>query len=439
MSANEPSLENWLATLLQRHPDDIDLGVERVRSVAETLGLAAPEPLVITVAGTNGKGSSVAMLAAIYRAAGYAVGTYTSPHLHRFNERIQIQAQPAGDAEIIAAFEAIDHAAGDTRLTYFEVATLAALWVFSQHSLDLVILEVGLGGRLDAVNLVDADACLITAIDVDHQEWLGDDRENIGREKAGVMRPGRPCVCSDRAAPASVLAQANALGTPLRRLGQDFDWRDEADGKNDQAWWFLPDGQGQAGAVAMPTLPLAGRYQRDNASGVLALVDWLGERFPVSRDQMAKGLQATQHPGRMQRLQTERGHWLLDVAHNPQAAGALAQALPKTGQVCVFAVMADKDVAGMIAPLQGRVARWVLPPLSVARALEPHALAEALQQAGVAGETIYLTDSMTQALEKAESFHRDGTDEALICGSFYTVAEALTALKATNSQTMDEG
>jgi dihydrofolate synthase/folylpolyglutamate synthase len=439
MSANEPSLESWLEVLLQRHPDEIDLGVERVRSVAETLDLAAPDSLVITVAGTNGKGSSVAMLAAIYQAAGYAVGTYTSPHLHRFNERIQIQAQPAEDAEIIAAFEAIDHAAGDTRLTYFEVATLAALWVFSRHSLDVVILEVGLGGRLDAVNLVDADACLITAIDVDHQEWLGDDRENVGREKAGVMRPGRPCVCSDRRVPTSVIAHANALGTPLRRLGRDFDWRDDLDGKNDQAWWFLPEGSGKAEALAMPPLPLAGRYQRDNASGVLALVGWLGERCPVSRDQMIKGLQATHHPGRMQRLQTQSGNWLLDVAHNPHAAGAVAQALSKTGQVCVFAVMTDKDVAGMIAPLQEWVARWVLPPLSVARALEPHALAEALQQAGVASEAIYLSDSMAQALQKAESFHQNGTEEALICGSFYTVAEALTALKETDFQTMDEG
>ena len=257
------SLTDWLDWLLKLHAQEIELGLDRVREVAKQLDVLTPAPFVITVAGTNGKGSSVAMLVAILKVAGYKVGSYTSPHILRFNERIQLNAQPVTDQSIVAAFDAIEKARQGIKLTYFEFATLASLFIFKQADLDVVVLEVGLGGRLDAVNIVDAQACLLTAIDVDHIEWLGSDRDKIGFEKAGVMRLNGLSVCSDPTPPKTVLEHAKHLKVDLKLLGRDYDFESNSDN-----WHFKTKHQ----SITLPEPNLAGQFQLQNAAGVVALL-----------------------------------------------------------------------------------------------------------------------------------------------------------------------
>jgi dihydrofolate synthase / folylpolyglutamate synthase len=411
------SLDAWLRWQEGLHPKAIDLGLERVREVADRLGILSPSATVITVAGTNGKGSSLAMLDAIYRQAGYRVGLYTSPHIHHYSERIRIQGKMVDDAGLCVAFEAIDQARGDISLSYFEFGTLAALWLFSQEVLDLILLEVGLGGRLDAVNIVDADVALITTIDIDHIEWLGNDREQIGVEKAGIMRRGSPVIVSDAMPPDSILQEAARLKSHLFRLGHDFQYR-----KKDQGWsWQMQ----QTRYDDLPLPALQGEFQLQNAAGVLAVVGVLRSNLPVTRKAIVDGLRGVRCAGRMTRIGVEP-EMILDVAHNPQSTAALAEYMsdnPVSGRsLAVLGVMRDKDLAGMLAPLLDCFDAWYLASPKIPRAMEVAALSEQLQELG--GRQIVQFNSVADACEAALSAAKDD-DRIVVFGSFYTVAEAM--------------
>lgn len=411
------SLEAWLRWQEGLHPRAIDLGLDRVSKVADRLGIRNPAATVITVAGTNGKGSSLAMLDAIYRRAGYRVGLYTSPHIHHYNERIRIQGEIIEDASLCEAFEAIDQARGDISLSYFEFGTLAALWLFSRVDLDLVLLEVGLGGRLDAVNIVDADAALITTIDVDHIEWLGDDREQIGVEKAGIMRPGRPVIVSDGMPPNSIEREAARIESHLVRIGKDFSyWKTE----HGWTWQML---QTRYDDLSPPAL--AGEFQFQNAAGVLAVVETLRSVLPVDRKALEAGLRHVHIAGRMTRIGSEP-EMILDVAHNPQSTTALAEYLsahPVTGRnLAVLGVMADKDVAGMLNPLRDCFDAWYLASPKIPRAMKADVLAEKLR--GLGGHGVQQFGSIADACEAACGV-ANSDDRIVIFGSFYTVAEAM--------------
>ncbi len=416
----DASVQDWLDWQMRLHPGEIDLGLERVRAVGERLGVLRPRATVVTVAGTNGKGSSVAMLEAIFTAAGYRVGAYTSPHLRRYNERIRLDGEPVADETLIAAFRAVEAARDGVALTFFEYGTLAALWCFGQRFLDVVLLEVGLGGRLDATNAVDADIALITAIDVDHADWLGDDREAIGREKAGIMRPGRHAVISDPNPPASVLDEAGRLGVKVARLGDAFNWR--ADG---EYWDYLGAGR----LRNLPRPALAGDFQLNNAAGVLAVLERLPPRFYLPVRFIEQGLRQVRNPGRLEERQVDGQRWLLDVAHNPQSAEALARWLATQPEQqawqSVFAALGDKDMTPMVRSLKPFVRRWHLAPLNDARALPVDALRVRLMTAGVAADAIMPHDSLTDAVAAARA---DRTLPVLAWGSFVTVGGVMEAL-----------
>ncbi len=372
------TLQEWLDWQETLHPSPMDLGLERVAAVHGRL-FSAPLPCpVITVAGTNGKGSTVAMLEAILRAAGYRTGAYTSPHLFRYNERVRLDGGPADDATLCEAFAAVDAARGDTTLTYFEFGTLAALWCFHQAAPEVVILEVGMGGRLDAVNVVDPDVAVITTVDLDHVQWLGGDRDTIAGEKAGILRPGRPAVSSDPDTAAAIVETAAALGAPLHRLGAEYRVRERDDG----AWdWLGPDGRARH---ALPLPALRGAHQVRNAAGALMALELLAPRLPLPQAAVREGLQAVRLPGR---LQVEPGAptVVYDVAHNPQAARTLAAALAAMGGGplhAVLAMYADKDIQGVTAPLLPLVEHWHLAPLPPPRGASTRTLAQVLAAAG---------------------------------------------------------
>jgi dihydrofolate synthase/folylpolyglutamate synthase len=412
-----PTLDAWLAWQETLHPSTIELGLERPGQVLDTLGLRHPEHAVITVAGTNGKGSSVAMLESILRAAGYRVGCYTSPHLLRYNERVRIDGKPVEDAALCDAFERIDRARGDTSLTYFEFGTLAAMDIFSRAGLDVAVLEVGMGGRLDAVNLQDADVALVTAIDVDHAAWLGDEREAIGREKAGIFRSQRPAVCSDPNPPASLEQYAAELGSELYRLGEQF------------SYTLAREWSWQGPNMHYPDLPLPalrGGFQLQNAAGVLMALVLLGERLPVSAEQIREGLLSVSLPGRFQRLPGEVTT-IIDVAHNPQSAEALAanlRALAVSGHThAVVGVLADKDLSGVLGPMRDCVDLWYPAALDVPRGADSQTLLQALAEQGIGVERGGY-GSVSEALAAARACAQPG-DRIVVFGSFYTVAEAL--------------
>lgn len=437
------TLTQWIDWLLQLHAQEIDLGLDRVRQVAEIMALKHPAPVVISVAGTNGKGSSVAFLVAILKAAGYQVGAYTSPHIQLFNERIQINGTPVDDDLIVAAFTDIEAARGDIKLTYFEFATLAALSVFKSAGLDVAVLEVGLGGRLDAVNIVDADAALITAIDVDHVDWLGGDRSVIATEKAGIMRIGKIAVCSDEAPPTSLLAYAERHKVLLSQFKVDFDLQ-----INDQAWSFIDlsaqDALSTPNKLELNNLPLPalkGAFQLNNAAGAIALLSKLTTVLPVDKRAISLGLQQATHPGRLQSLKIDSQNWLIDVAHNPQSALALADYLqqskkdepqegakPKSlGYLSLFSVLNDKDALPMVQQIAPFVSLWVVADLQVPRATSAQDLRVLLHKAGVADVNILVQESMTEAVVYAQQ-HSDM--EVLVWGSFFTVSQVLSALQA---------
>ena len=411
------SLADWLARLERLHPSAIELGLDRVRQVRDALGLAPAFPLLI-VGGTNGKGSTCAYLEAILGAAGYKTGLYTSPHLLRYNERVRIAGAEARDADLVAAFERIDDARGDISLTYFEFGTLGAMLQFIDAGVDVAILEVGLGGRLDAVNVFDADAAIVTSVDLDHMEYLGDTREQIGFEKAGIYRAGRPAVCADPDPPARLLAHARAIGADLRCVGRDFSAQIAG-----ERWAF------HGCAAHWPDLPLpamAGGVQLRNAAGALAVLDAVRGRLPVGDAAIRQGLAAAQVPGRFQRI-ARAPEVIVDVAHNPEAARALAATLrarPATGRtLAVVGMLADKDAAGVLATFDGEIDAWWTCTPATPRACDAAALAAILRErAGTA--PVRVQPDVSSALAEARSAARED-DRILVFGSFYTVAAVL--------------
>jgi dihydrofolate synthase/folylpolyglutamate synthase len=413
-------LGDWLAYLEQLHPSAIDMGLERSRQVARQLGLTRPAPRVITVTGTNGKGSTCAFLSALLQAQGLKVGVYSSPHLLRYNERVQVQGVEASDIELCDAFAAVEAARGDITLTYFEMGTLAAFWLFEQAALDVAVLEVGLGGRLDAVNLVDPDLALVTSIGIDHADWLGDTRESVAFEKAGIFRQDRPALCGDLDPPAPLLERAAELNCPLSLRGREFDL---AITERNWSWRGL-DGQGQR--VDLLDLPLLD-LPMENAA--LALQAYLLLDLPWHPETIGGVLLATRIVGRLDR---RTFHWhgktlnlLLDVGHNPHAAHFLAQRMtqrPIAGKrLAVFGLLADKELDGVVAELVSSVNEWAVAPLPTSRSRPASDLQAALQNLG-AKVTSY--QSVALALE-AQCAHATADDEILLFGSFYCVAEAL--------------
>jgi len=412
------TLTDWLTWQETLHPKKIDLGLERVARVAGRMQLLAPGHGVIIVAGTNGKGSSIAMIEAIQLSAGYRTGCYSSPHLLRYNERIRIAGKEVDDATLCAAFDAVDRARGDTSLSYFEFGTLAALYIFSQSSLDVALLEVGMGGRLDAVNILDADAALVTTIDIDHSAWLGTDRETIGREKAGIFRAERPAICSDPESPVSVFRLAQTLSARWYALGSEFDWA-----ITEHGWtWQTPDKVYED--LPKPALP--GTHQLNNAAGALMVLETLAERFPIPRTAIEQGLATVALPGRCQVL-SGTVETILDVAHNPASAEKLAQLLRKRGTQghthMVLGMLDDKDVATFIAMLAPVVDHWYLATLPGDRGLSAQDLHQQICHNDIRGMARQFPDVAT-ALRHAHADAAEG-DRVVVCGSFVTVAEAV--------------
>ena len=411
-------LAGWLAWLESRNATQITLGLERVAAVWGRLGLTLTLP-VITVAGTNGKGSTCAFLEAMLRAGGYRVGLYTSPHLIRYNERIRIDGDAVSDADLCAAFAAVESVREDIPLSYFEQGTLAALWLFARAGLDAMVLEVGLGGRLDAVNILDADCAVITPVDLDHQTWLGQDREQIGREKAGITRPGRPLVCSDPQPPATVRATA---AMPTLFLGQQFRVEPEDDGR-----WAC-----RIGETIFPALPrpsLLGAHQYHNAAAALTALWQLRARLPLPVVALRAGMVQAQVAGRFQ-VVGQAPLRILDVAHNPHAARTLATQLadlPPTGKrIAVCALLGDKDLAGVVAALRSSFDVWHIAPLNGERAGPVSALAETLVAAGCTSlNHISVTEAWRTACREAGP-----ADTIAAFGSFHTIAEVLQSIRA---------
>ena len=418
-------LSQWLEYIQRQHPESIELGLDRVREVATRLGLGRPAAQVITVAGTNGKGSTVAFIEAIAGAGGWKVGAYTSPHLLRYNERVRIEAEEVADDALVAAFAVVEAARGDTPLTYFEFGTLAALWLFQRASLDLVVLEVGLGGRLDAVNLVDADVAVVTTVDIDHTGWLGSDRESIGREKAGIARAWKPLVLGEVDPPSSVLRHAYAIGANAIRLGSDF-FHEPVDAAH---WRWREVGA----ELRLPAPRLAAPPQRANASTAIAALRALPRALPEAA--FAQGVATATLPGRLQCLQRDGVEIVLDVAHNPQAARELAAWLRRRSPaptVAVFAALADKDAAAMVQALDGQVGHWYLAGLEQAgRGQDVEHLVARLDgtvagvATGVSSGDARVADALDRAIAAASPAGR-----VLVFGSFHTVAEALQALRS---------
>ena len=472
------NLRQWLVYIEQQHPKSIDMGLDRVREVAVRLGLHKPAKHVITVGGTNGKGSTVAFIESIARAAGLKVGAYTSPHLLRYNERVRIDGEEASDEALVTAFEAVEAArlfllppgegarradegvefqadgslswvgiaspssvaarhllpegeGKGTSLTYFEFGTLAALWLFQQSNLDLVVLEVGLGGRLDAVNIVDPDVAVITTVDIDHVDWLGEDREAIGQEKAGIARPWKPLVLGEIDSPSSVLRHAYAIGANAIRLGSDFFHepilRQVQEDRLSNAWRWREVGA----ELELPNPLLAAPVQRANAATAIAALRALDIEIPA--DAFARGVATANVPGRLQRFDLQGVPVVVDVAHNPQAARELAswlQAEPVRGVThAVFAALSDKDVEGVVAALQQEVAHWHLAGLQDAgpRGQDVDALAARLAASAAASGSRHA--SIAAALQAARSSAQPD-DRLLVLGSFHTAAEAIRFLRS---------
>jgi len=411
-------LTDWLDWQEGLHPKKIDLGLERVARVAGRMDIMQPEQTVLTVAGTNGKGSSVAFLESILSAADYRVGTYTSPHLFRYNERIRINGNDVDDAALCKAFAAVDAARGSTTLSYFEFGTLAALTLFRQVQLDIVVLEVGLGGRLDAVNIIDPAIALVTSIGIDHCAWLGADRELIGREKAGIFRAQRPAICSDSAPPASVEQRASEISADWYCQGQTFAWK-HAGAR--WSWYGI-----NSSLEALPRPSLVGQHQLDNAAGVLMALELLNSSHPVTRAAIEQGLLSVSLPGRCQ-IVPGPVEQVFDVAHNADSAGCLLQVLEnrtcKGSTRIVLGMLDDKEVAEFVARLAPVVQRWYFAGLDTGRGLSGQELQERVETAGIKGIHLNFPDVSTawrQAYRESET-----GDRVVVCGSFFTVAEAL--------------
>lgn len=423
------TLAEWLAWQETFHPKSIDLGLDRIQAVYGRMGLTRPAPVVITVGGTNGKGSCVAFLEAMLRAAGYRVGTYTSPHLLRYNERVTLDGRQATDDEFIQAFDRVDQALADVTLSYFEFGTLAAFDLMERYEMEVAVLEVGLGGRLDAVNIIDADCSLITTIALDHMDYLGPDRESIGREKAGIMREDRPAVCGDRDPPESLLSEAHRIGADLRRLGRDFDY------ENQGSTWSLGTLVGAAFQPQITDLPkptMPGTYQLANAACCLEALACLSNPLTVPEEAIAKGLKQAVLPGRLQRTEIEGVEVILDVAHNPQAAASLASALDelpdRRPQVAVFAQLKDKDHQGVAEALENCFDHWYIAGLEGERGLAGHELAARIADR-IDPDHVTVCAEIRHALDVA--VHSTGrAGRVVVFGSFHTVESVASTIKA---------
>ena len=412
-------LSDWLSWLETLSPSEIDMGLDRVERVLARLSLRSPKT-VFHVAGTNGKGSSVEMLAALLGNLEDCVGLYTSPHIIRYNERIRVDGKEATDEQIIAAFERIEAARDDEALTYFEYGTLAALVVFADADVDIAILEVGMGGRLDAVNAIEPDAGLITNIALDHCDWLGADIETIALEKAGIMRNGKPVVFGSRDMPQAISDRANAIGADLRELGHDYDW------SSDGSSWSWRGKTVELHDLELPGL--AGEHQLGNAAAILALLEAAGFTELLRQDRISASFGSLHLEGRMQKLEADR-QWLLDVAHNPAAAIALAdllQADAHPGQtVAIVGMLDDKDVDGIVGPLASAVDHWIAVTVDSPRGIAAAELARRV--ANVANAPCLAADSLDDAMRHAHSLAIT-EDRILVTGSFYLVGPVLNQL-----------
>ena len=413
------NLQDWLAHCEQLHPQAIDMGLGRVQTVADRMALRFDCP-VITVAGTNGKGSTCAMLEAILLESGYRTGAYTSPHLVHFEERCRIHGQSVSADALAQAFALVEAARGDVSLTYFEFSTLAILKLLSQAGLDVVILEVGLGGRLDAVNIIDPDCAVITSIDIDHTSFLGTDREKIGFEKAGIMRAGKPVVVSDPVPPDSVIAHAAALGADLWRFGQDFNF------SGDKLQWAWAGRGRRYSGMAYPAL--RGANQLVNASGVLAALEVLRPRIPVTAQAVRNGLAMVELPGRFQIVPGEPV-LVLDVAHNPHSVAALALNLDAMGFYptthAVFGAMADKDLLVMMERVGSVIDNWYFTDLPVPRAATAAQLQQQWQAQNRRSDALSSTHASPEAALQAAIAAANPADRIVVFGSFYTVGGVL--------------
>lgn len=422
------TLHDWLNRIESFHPKAIEMGLDRMNAVAQKFIRSSFDCPVVTIGGTNGKGSCVAFLNAIFTAAGYRVGAYTSPHLLRFNERIIIQNQMVSDSDLIKAFQKVEQARGDIPLTFFEFTTLAALWLFQQAELDLILLEVGLGGRLDAVNWVDSDIAIVTTVALDHMDWLGDNTEAIGREKAGIFRAGKPAICGDFSPPASLMAVAKALNSDLYCIHHEF--REHYTPNNNTFSW-------SSATCALTDLPLP-RLPLQNASTALMAVECLQSRLPVTLTAIKKGLSHAFLPGRFQRLIHPAGvEIILDVAHNPAAARLLARQIKEQpinkGQTCAMVgMLSDKDMLSTLQPLLPCVDKWFVAGLQheTPRGADSMKLANILLGLGVRG--IHQSESPEKAFQSALQTIKP-KDRLLIFGSFYMISSVLNTLQDTVS------
>lgn len=436
------SLHEWLSHLESLHPKTIALGLERVAEVKQRLQLEAAFPIIV-VGGTNGKGSVCAMLEATLHAAGYRVGCYTSPHLLHYNERVRIAKRPVSDAELCASFEQIEQArrnladdgcvispsptlphgereqSSEISLTYFEFGTLAAMQCFVSHDVEVAILEVGLGGRLDAVNVFDSDCAVVTSIAIDHTDYLGDTREQIAFEKAGIFRKGKVAVFGDLDMPDAIAAQAQKIGAKLWRLGKEFSFK---------AGGLQWDYQGVTKRSSLPFPALRGAFQFNNASAVLAVLDALRERLPVNMAAVRRGLTEVELAGRFQVL-PGKPQVILDVAHNPHAAHSLVLNLASmpacTTTYAVCAMLKDKDMAGVVRELMGQIDVWLLAGIAAPRGATEAEMARVVKQELVDGKMLTFA-TVTEALHHACKAAGEN-DRIVAFGSFYTVAEAMRA------------
>lgn len=409
--AASASLDDWLHYLENLHTKTIELGLDRVSQVADKLGVRQPKVPVITVAGTNGKGSTVRYLEVILQHAGYSTGVYVSPHLYHYAERVRLNQQHLLDAEHTQAFAAVEAARGDTSLSYFEFGTLAALWLFQQHQPDVIILEVGLGGRLDAVNCVAPDVAVVTSIGLDHCDWLGDTRELIGFEKAGIFRAGKPAVCGDPDMPVTIGEHAQAIGAVLSQVGEQFSYQRHTD-----SWHYRSETLNLTN-LPLPQLPLA------NAATAIAALEGLA--LPVTAAAIAQGIGEASLAGRLQLLQTNPPV-LLDVAHNPHAAAFLCDIVQARFSdydvIAVIGMLADKDIQGSLQALQPVVSEWALASLSEPRGASAQELQQALPPTSV---PVRKHDSVVAAFEYARERAKAASRSTLVlvCGSFYTVGK----------------
>jgi dihydrofolate synthase / folylpolyglutamate synthase len=417
------NLFDWLQWIETLHPRSIELGLDRVHAVLDAMGLRHPPFATITVGGTNGKGSTVAMLDACLRQAGFRVGNYTSPHLIKYNERVRVDGAMATDAELCAAFERVEASRGATKLTYFEFGTLAALEIFRRCKIEIAVLEVGMGGRLDAVNGVDPDVAIVTSIGIDHTSWLGPDRESIGREKAGIFRTDRPAVCGDPNPPMSLLDVAQSVGAPLYVLGRDFHVEPM---ENGWSWRF-----GDRVRAGLPYPGVRGEHQLHNAASALVALQMMADRFPVASTHIRQGLLATDVPGRFQVL-PGLPSVILDVAHNAQAAETLAANLRRQGAgvgrtFAVFSMLADKAIADVGRVLTDQVDAWYVAPLAGPRGSTVEQVTQGLVAGGVRAP-IRPFDDVRKAFTQARADARP-PDRVVVFGSFYTVGDILAHLE----------